>query len=217
MSSISPRVRRAVVPVVAALVLVAGCGNKKEAKGTVVKDASPRCAKPSKIAAAKGKPTKIEMPARPAAELVQDDLEVGTGAAAADGKQLTVNYLGVSCTSGQEFDSSWGKGAPDPKTSEAADKPLELVLGKGQVIKGWDRGLRGMKIGGRRRLVIPAALAYGAHPQPGSGIVANDTLVFIVDLLKVSDPPPPTTAPATTAPKATTAPGSSTSTTQPGR
>ena len=79
------------------------------------------------------------------------------------------------------------------------------MLGKGEVIKGWDQGLQGMKVGGRRRLVIPADLAYGPTGQPPS-IAPNDTLVFIVDLTKVANPPPTTTAPPTTAAPSTTAP-----------
>ena len=195
------------------VLLTAGCGDKSES-GTVVKDASPRCATVKKLAPAPGKPTTVEVPKRPATTLVSQDLKPGTGEVAVAGKQLTVDYVGISCTSGVEFDGSWGKGQPDPKTSQPGDKPLSFVLGKGEVIKGWDQALVGMKVGGRRRLVVPADLAYGPEGQ-APAIAPNDTLVFIVDLLKVANPPPTTTAPATTAPTsavppATTVPGATT-------
>jgi peptidylprolyl isomerase len=206
MTTLTPWARRVAVPVLTAVLLAAGCGSSSDS-GTVVKDASPRCAKVKKLAPATGKPTTVEVPPRPATTLVQQDLKVGTGEAAVDGKQLTVDFVGISCTSGEEFDASWGKGEPDPKTKKPGDKPLEFVLGKGEVIKGWDQGLQGMKVGGRRRLVIPADLAYGPTGQPPS-IAPNDTLVFIVDLTKVANPPPTTTAPPTTVAPSTTAPPS---------
>ncbi len=204
---------RAVTPVAVVLVVVlvtglTGCGKKSET-GTVVSDAGPRCAKVAALTKSKGKPTKVVVPHAPVTKLVIEDLKPGTGPAAEKGKQLTVNYLGISCTSGQEFDTSWGK------KGKNIDDPLPFVLGTGQVIKGWDTGLVGMKTGGERRLVIPGDLAYGVAGKPPS-IQSNDTLVFVVDLIKVSKAPPPTTT--TTAPPTTTTPakrGSTTTTPRP--
>ncbi len=190
------------------VMVLAGCGKKSE-DGTVVSDAGPRCAKVAPLTKSKGKPTKVAMPSAPAPKLVVQDLRPGTGAPAEKGKQLTVNYVGIACSGGREFDSSWGKKGKDK------DAPLKFVLGTGKVIKGWDNGLVGMKVGGERRLVIPGDLAYGATGQPPT-IGSNDTLVFVVELLKVEKAPPPTTT--TTAPNTTTtAPTSgSTTTSKPG-
>jgi FKBP-type peptidyl-prolyl cis-trans isomerase len=99
---------------------------------------------------------------------------VGTGATAEAGDNVSVQYVGVAYSSKQIFDSSWSRG-----------QPFSFVLGKGQVIAGWDQGVVGMKVGGRREIIIPPNLGYGDQ-SPGSGIAANDTLIFIVDLLKVS-------------------------------
>lgn len=183
-----------------------GCGNKKE-DGTVVKDAAPKCAKVAPLTKSKGKPTKVEVPSEPATKLVTEDLRPGTGAAAVKGKQLTVNYVGISCSTGQEFDTSWGKKGKDK------DAPLKFVLGTGKVIKGWDKGLAGMKVGGERRLVIPGDLAYGQAGQPPS-ISSDDTLVFVVDLRAVDKAPPETTT--TISPSTTAVPGASTTTLPPG-
>ena len=103
-------------------------------------------------------------------KLVTKDLVVGKGAAAGPGDQLVVNYVGKVFASGKEFDASWKTG-----------QPLPFTLGTGQVIPGWDQGVAGMKVGGRRMLVIPPSLGYGATPS--GKIPANSTLVFVVDLL----------------------------------
>ena len=105
--------------------------------------------------------------------LIAEDLIAGTGAAAKSGDQLSVAYVGVLRANGKEFDSSWKR-----------NTPFNLQLGAGQVIKGWDQGLVGMKAGGRRRLTIPAELAYGATGQPPT-IPANAALVFDIDLKSV--------------------------------
>ncbi|HUO72519.1 MAG TPA: FKBP-type peptidyl-prolyl cis-trans isomerase [Solirubrobacteraceae bacterium] len=107
----------------------------------------------------------------PPKNLVVKDLITGTGAAAKSGSNVTVNYVGVLYKGGKEFDSSWKRNQTFPFT-----------LGQGSVIKGWDRGLVGMKVGGRRELIIPPSLAYGATGSPPT-IPANATLVFVVDLL----------------------------------
>jgi peptidylprolyl isomerase len=119
-------------------------------------------------------PTITVPPGSPPTQLQTKDLIVGTGPAAEPGDTVTVQYVGVAYSSKQIFDSSWSRG-----------QPFQFVLGKGTVIPGWDEGVVGMKVGGRRELIIPPNLAYGAQ-SPGSGIAANDTLIFIVDLQKIS-------------------------------
>jgi peptidylprolyl isomerase len=108
----------------------------------------------------------------PPGELITDDVVVGEGAAAKPGDHVTVHYVGVSFSNGTQFDSSWDRGAP-----------FDFPLGAGRVIQGWDYGVTGMREGGRRTLVIPPELGYGSR---GIGpIAANETLVFVVDLVKV--------------------------------
>jgi peptidylprolyl isomerase len=106
----------------------------------------------------------------PVTELVVTDDVVGTGAEVQAGDEVTVHYVGVSASTGQEFDSSWRRG-------ETISFPLSGV------IQGWSEGLVGMKVGGRRTLVIPPEQAYGNSPPPGSGIAPGETLVFTVDMV----------------------------------
>lgn len=103
-----------------------------------------------------------------------EDLIEGNGPAAKAGDKLSVRYVGVLYDNNKEFDSSWKRGKA----------PFQFTLGQGQVIPGWDQGLLGMKVGGRRRLTIPPDLAYGAQGQPPT-IPANAPLVFDVDLTKI--------------------------------
>ena len=110
----------------------------------------------------------------PPKDLRVQDLIVGHGPAAKDGDQLSVQYVGVLYNNNKQFDSSWDKGR----------QPFQFTLGQGGVIQGWDRGLVGMKVGGRRKLTIPPDLAYGAQGQPPS-IPPNATLVFEIDLKKI--------------------------------
>ncbi len=110
----------------------------------------------------------------PPADLQSEDLEVGAGAEATDGKKVDVHYVGVSWSTGRQFDASWDRG-----------EPFDFRLGAGQVIPGWDQGVSGMKVGGRRRLTIPPAMAYG-KAGAGGVIGPDETLVFVVDLLAVS-------------------------------
>jgi peptidylprolyl isomerase len=105
-----------------------------------------------------------------------DDLVVGDGAEATKGTKVSVHYVGVSFTTGEEFDASWNRG-----------EPFRFKLGAGQVIRGWDDGVAGMRVGGRRRLTIPSALAYGARGA-GGVIRPHEPLVFVVDLLQVDAP-----------------------------
>jgi len=102
------------------------------------------------------------------------DVVSGPGKTAESGDTLTVQYVGVSWSSGKEFDSTWKRGK----------KPFTFKLGEGMVIPGWDQGLVGIRVGGRRELVIPPNLAYGAQGQPPV-IGPNETLVFVIDLKKL--------------------------------
>jgi peptidylprolyl isomerase len=106
--------------------------------------------------------------------LVTKDLIKGTGATATPGRTITVNYVGVLYKGGKEFDSSWKR-----------NQPFTTALSPGGVIDGWVKGIPGMKVGGRRELIIPASLAYGKQGSPPT-IPPNSPLVFVVDLLSVS-------------------------------
>jgi peptidylprolyl isomerase len=108
----------------------------------------------------------------PPDELVSEDVVVGDGAAAKTGDHVAVHYVGVSYSSGTQFDSSWDRGTP-----------FDFPLGARRVIQGWDFGVAGMREGGRRTLVIPPSLGYG--PRGMGPIKPNSTLVFVVDLIKV--------------------------------
>jgi peptidylprolyl isomerase len=117
----------------------------------------------------------IEFPDGPApSDLEITDVTVGDGAEATAGSTVSVHYVGVAFSTGEQFDASWDRGSP-----------LQFRLGVGQVIAGWDTGVQGMKVGGRRKLVIPAHLAYGDRGA-GGVIKPGETLIFVVDLLAVS-------------------------------
>lgn len=123
----------------------------------------------------KKKPTAPKATGTAPKELQGSDVVVGTGAEAKDGDKATVEYVGQLFADGKQFDTSWRKGAA----------PFEFTIGQGGVIAGWDQGVPGMKVGGRRILVIPPHLAYGATGSPPS-IPANAPLIFVVDLKKIS-------------------------------
>lgn len=123
----------------------------------------PQLSKKPVVSVPKGQPPKT---------LVVKDLIKGSGKAAKSGANVSVNYVGVLYNNGKEFDSSWKTG-----------NPFSFQLGQGSVIKGWDQGVPGMQVGGRRELIIPPNLAYGSSGQ--GGIPPNSTLVFVVDLLSV--------------------------------
>ncbi len=110
----------------------------------------------------------------PPADLVIEDLTVGTGKEATKGTNVEVHYVGVAWSTGKQFDASWDR-----------NEALEFRLGAGQVIAGWDQGVAGMKVGGRRSLTIPAHLGYG-NQGAGGVIKGGETLVFVVDLLNVN-------------------------------
>ena len=126
-------------------------------------------AKPDKTAAKPGKPGK---PVKMADGLEYTDLKVGNGEEAAEGKTVSLNYVGT-LTDGKEFDNSYKRG-----------EPFSFMIGGGGVIQGWDEGVRGMKVGGKRKLVIPGALAYGKEGHPPV-IPSDATLLFTVELVAV--------------------------------
>jgi peptidylprolyl isomerase len=109
----------------------------------------------------------------PPADLEITDITVGDGTEATHGSTVTVHYVGVAHSSGEEFDASWNRG-----------QAFEFPLGAGKVIQGWDQGVAGMKVGGRRKLVIPPHLGYG-NRGAGRAIKPGETLIFIVDLVGV--------------------------------
>jgi peptidylprolyl isomerase len=116
----------------------------------------------------------VEVPDHaPSYQLELDDIEVGDGDEATPGSIVEVHYVGVSWSSGSQFDASWDRG-----------ETFKFGLGKGQVIRGWDEGVAGMKVGGRRRITIPPDMAYGKRGA-GGVIGPDETLVFVVDLVGV--------------------------------
>jgi peptidylprolyl isomerase len=118
-----------------------------------------------------GRP-EIDFPGgEPPAELEITDIWEGTGAEANPGDVVRVHYVGVAYSTGEEFDASWNRG-----------DPLQFELGAGHVIAGWDQGVQGMKVGGRRQLVIPPGLAYGDQGA-GASIAPGETLIFVCDLV----------------------------------
>lgn len=119
------------------------------------------------------KPTITIPDGAPPADLVCEDLEVGTGAEAVPGMNVTVHYVGVAWSTGSQFDASWDR-----------NDLFEFRLGAGQVISGWDEGVAGMRVGGRRRITIPPHKGYGDRGA-GGVIKGGETLVFVVDLLNV--------------------------------
>jgi peptidylprolyl isomerase len=173
-------------------IAIAGCGssggsstitvgNESSADNALIKSTETTPKTSTSTTAAKtptsgplSKEPKVTPPTGPApTKLETKELIAGTGAEAKNGDTVTVNYVGVLYKTGKEFNASW-----------EAKQPFTFTLGKGQVIPGWDQGIPGMKVGGRRELIIPAALAYGAKGSPPS-IPGNETLVFVVDLLGV--------------------------------
>jgi peptidylprolyl isomerase len=118
---------------------------------------------------------KVEVPSGdPPTSLQKKDIKVGSGEEAKTGQKVSVHYVGVAYSDKKEFDSSWDGG-----------RPFNFTLGAGNVIQGWDEGVPGMKVGGRRQLVIPPDLAYGPAGYPGA-IKPNETLVFVVDLVSIN-------------------------------
>lgn len=172
----------AVALVLSVVALLATAGRKK-AKPSASTSPTPTASTPKPVAfppvppgadpRLKTKPV-ATLPKTAPTKLAIRDLILGKGPAAKAGQQVTVNYVGVGYPDGKEFDSSW-----------KARQAFPFPLGAGKVIKGWDRGIVGMKVGGRRQLTIPAALAYGPQGRPPT-IKPNEPLVFVVDLLALT-------------------------------
>jgi peptidylprolyl isomerase len=120
------------------------------------------------------KPDVVVPAGNPPADLVTEDVVVGSGAEATSGAVVEVHYVGVAWSTQKEFDASWNRG-----------DTFEFRLGAGQVISGWDQGVAGMKVGGRRILTIPPHMGYGAQGA-GGVIKGGETLIFVVDLLNVN-------------------------------
>jgi peptidylprolyl isomerase len=168
---------RRILPVLLALALAAaGCGSSSPSSGGKRAAPSTDSAKAvNAIAAHIGhrltRKPRIPAPAgKPPSKLVERDLVRGKGAPAKPGETVVVQYVGVAWSTGKEFDSSWSR-----------NQAFSFPLGAGQVIRGWDQGVVGMRPGGRRLLVIPPSLGYGAQGA-GAAIKPNETLVFVVDL-----------------------------------
>ncbi len=174
---------------VAAAVLMAGCGSSSsssssigvgvenkadealaKSSGTTSSPTTSTATTPTSGALSK-EPTVTPPSGPPPTKLVTKEIITGTGPEAKAGESVTVNYVGVLYKGGSEFDASWKR-----------NEPFTFVLGRGQVISGWDQGVAGMKVGGRRELIIPAPLAYGAKGSPPK-IPSNSALIFVVDLL----------------------------------
>ena len=173
--------RAAVISLLPVLVLSA-CGGGGKGKSTASTAAAPAATAttsataPAQQAGAQqlGHKPKVVLPTGPLpSKLVVKDLVTGTGATAQAGDTVSVHYVGVSMVNRKQFDASWDRG-----------QPCTFPLGGGQVIPAWDQGVVGMKVNGRRELIVPPDLGYGAQGQPPA-IAPNDTLVFVIDLLRV--------------------------------
>ncbi len=169
---------------------------------------APACSKltePARQEPISGEPTSVAQPTNaqtaapsqkpaeppvPEGKLEIQDIVVGKGQEAKDGDKVNVHYVGT-LTDGKEFDASKKHG----------DSPFSFELGKGRVIKGWDEGVKGMKVGGKRKLTIPPHLGYGARGTPGGPIPPNATLIFEVELVSIGDAKPAASAPASASAK----------------
>ena len=172
--------RALVLPVLAVVAAgLAGCGSSSKASGieqvpSEGATATPVVSTPKPAPAIAKKPV-VTIPTGPApTTLVTKDLVTGTGQTAKAGDTVTVNYVGELYKNGKEFDSSWSR-----------NQPFTAALSSGSLIRGWVQGIPGMKVGGRRELIIPASLAYGKMGSPPT-IPPNSPLVFVIDLLSVS-------------------------------
>jgi peptidylprolyl isomerase len=170
-----PAVRRRLIISITSVcfaLAVAGCGGSDDSSSsTSAESSSP--ANPKLAAEVGKKKPKIVVPSGPPPKaLEKNEIVEGTGAEAKGGDEVTVHYVGVGYNSKKEFDASWG------------GEPFTFALGGGLVIAGWEFGIPGMKVGGRRELVIPGQLAYGPEGSPPE-IGPNETLIFVIDLLGV--------------------------------
>ena len=168
----------AVLVIVVVIVLVAQGGDDNGGGGDSAAAIGPDCSTETDISTDTSTKPEFDVPTGAAPkDLECVDVVEGDGETAEAGDQLTVQYVGVDYDDGKQFDASWDNGQPFP-----------FQLGAGMVIPGWDEGIEGMKVGGRRELIIPADSAYGAQGQPPS-IKPNATLVFVVDLLDAQAAP----------------------------
>ena len=158
---------------IAAALVIAGCGGGDDSSSTSSSTSTESTQKTTANTPQRSKPKVVVPNGPPPKELVIKDLIKGDGAVAKPGDQVVVQYVGVDYKTGKQFDASWDRGQPFP-----------FQLGAGQVIPGWDRGVAGMKVGGRRELIIPPNLAYGAAGAPPA-IGPNATLVFVIDLVAI--------------------------------
>ncbi|HET9154246.1 MAG TPA: FKBP-type peptidyl-prolyl cis-trans isomerase [Solirubrobacterales bacterium] len=163
--------RRLLLIIGACLALaVAGCGGGSSSTSSSSSEAT-TAPKEAETATRKKTKPKVTVPkGAPPKQLEVKDFEEGSGVTAKSGDRVSVNYVGVNYKTGKEFDASWDRG-----------EPFTFTLGAGEVIPGWDQGVEGMKVGGRRELIIPPALGYGSAGAPPA-IPPNETLVFVVDL-----------------------------------
>ncbi len=168
----------ALISAVAVAILLAACGGDEDSSAEPAKAAAAAESEPKvEIREPAKKEPKVVVPeGPPPEELVVRDIRIGDGPVAEKGDQLTAEYIGFNYGDGYQFDRHahrWGEG-----------KPAEFKLGAGEVIPGWDQGVEGMKVGGRRELIIPPDLAYGdVNPPPEVG--PNETVVFVVELLGI--------------------------------
>lgn len=180
--------RLALILIACLALFVAGCGGSDDSstasESTAATEATEESSAPKeesksgggeKSAGGEKTKPKVTVPSGPPPKKLEiKEIEEGTGATAKAGDEVTVQYVGVGYDSEEEFDSSWSR-----------NEPFSFALGAGQVIPGWDQGVQGMKVGGRRELIIPANLAYGTTGSPPV-IGPDETLIFVIDLLAVN-------------------------------
>lgn len=179
--------RLALLLFVCLAVVVAGCGSSNDSSAGSSESTATSAESSEKSPAESGgsaekqssggektKPTVTVPSGPPPKKLEIKEIEKGTGPTAKAGDEVTVQYVGVGYDSKEEFDSSWSRNA----------EPFPVTLGAGGVIPGWEKGIEGMKVGGRRELIVPPNLAYGPEGYPPS-IGPNETLIFVIDLLSV--------------------------------
>ncbi|MGB7685628.1 MAG: FKBP-type peptidyl-prolyl cis-trans isomerase [Solirubrobacterales bacterium] len=170
-----PAVRRGLTISIFSIFLAlafAACGGDDDSSSDSGGETTSAASSASPAEVGKTKPEVVVQGGAPVQTLEKNDLVVGTGKEAKAGDEITVEYVGVGQKSKKEFDTSWG------------GEPLVFGLGSGLVIPGWEEGIPGMKVGGRRELVIPGELAYGPEGSPPE-IGPNETLIFVVDMLNV--------------------------------
>jgi peptidylprolyl isomerase len=179
---------RLALALTAVALVAAGCGGKSKSSSSTSNSTSSAASstatatsasKPGHVPPAPGekklgsKPKIGKPTGNPPSSLQKRDIVKGNGKQAKAGQKVSVQYVGIAWSTAKQFDASWDRG-----------QPFKFQLGAGQVIPGWDEGLVGMRVGGRRQLIIPPDMAYGAQGQPPA-IGPNETLVFDIDLLKV--------------------------------